>query len=175
MAFLVLYTFYIFSSVKFFVLFPQGFQKDKKVRSMCSLFKGCINLKKVCLYASSVWYFGGNNGGFRICKKIFPVAGRMPGNKHYYYCYCYYYYYHYYYFYYIVIIIIIIIIIITISLVVGNRPTQDTSQKSQGNFFFVVSINPFFIFFKTWKIINWDFWEVILGRSISRYYHFCTI
>ena len=104
---------------------------------MCSLFKDCTNLKKVCLYASSVWYFGGNNGGFRICKKIFPVAGRMPENKYYYYCYCYYYYYyHYYYFYYIVIIIIIIIIIIiTISLVVGNRLTQDTSQMSQGNFF----------------------------------------
>ena len=147
MAFLVLFTFYIFSSVKFFVLFPQGFQKDKKVRSMCSLFKGCINLKKVCLYASSVWYFGGNNGGFRICKKIFPVAGRMPGNKHYYYCYCYYYYYyHYYYFYYIVIIIIIIIIIITISLVVGNRPTQDTSQKSQGSFFLSFLYTLFYIF-----------------------------
>ena len=44
--------------------------------------------------------------------------------------------------------------------VVWNRATQDTSQKSQGNFFFVISIYPFFIFFKTWKIINWDFWEV---------------
>ena len=43
--------------------------------------------------------------------------------------------------------------------VVGNRVTQDTSQKSQGNFFCHFYV-PFFYIFKTWKIINWDFWEV---------------
>ena len=36
--------------------------------------------------------------------------------------------------------------------VVENTPTQDTSQKSQGNFFFVISIYPFLYFLRPEKL-----------------------
>ena len=37
-------------------------------------------------------------------------------------------------------------------LAVGNAATQDTSERSHGKFFWVISMYPFFIFFRSKKL-----------------------